>query len=253
MIKVQNLVKSYGDTPVLKGIDLELKEGEVLAIIGPSGSGKSTFLRCLNFLEVAQQGSIEIDGVEVNLEQVKKETIRQLRNKTGMVFQNYNLFKNKTALHNVSEPLRLTKKLSRKEAESSAYQLLADVGLQGKELNYPIALSGGQQQRVGIARALALNPYVILFDEPTSSLDPELVEEVLNVMKAVINKGRTMIVVTHEMDFARDVADKVIFMADGHIIEQGTPDEIFGNPKNERTRRFLKSYLSDQNVNGEGI
>lgn len=150
-------------------------------------------------------------------------------------------------------PLLHVVKVSKKEVESVAFQLIADVGLQGKELNYPIALSGGQQQRVGIARALALNPYVILFDEPTSSLDPELVEEVLNVMKAVINKGRTMIVVTHEMDFARDVADQVIFMADGQIIEQGTPNEIFGNPKSERTQRFLKNYLANQHIDGVGI
>lgn len=244
MIKIQNLHKSYGNTAVLKGIDVEIKDGEVLAIIGPSGSGKSTFLRCLNFLERAEKGIILIDGEEVDLENLHKPQVVKLRGKTGMVFQNYNLFKNKTALHNVSEPLRLTKKISKKQAEQIAYDLLAEVGLNGKELNYPVALSGGQQQRVGIARALALDPYVILFDEPTSSLDPELVEEVLNVMKAVIKQGRTMIVVTHEMEFAKDVADRVIFMADGHIVEEGTPKELFENPQNERTKRFLKNYLS---------
>lgn len=251
MIKVQNLHKSYGNVEVLKGINIEIQDGEVLAIIGPSGSGKSTFLRCLNFLEVAEKGIIEIDGAIVNLEKRKKAQISAIRGKTGMVFQSYNLFKNKTALENVSEPLRLTKKIAKSEAQKKAYQLLADVGLKGKELNYPVALSGGQQQRVGIARALILDPYVILFDEPTSSLDPELVEEVLNVMKAVIQLDRTMIVVTHEMEFAKEVADRVVFMADGEIIEQGTPEEIFGNPQNERTKRFLKNYLSFNQIKEE--
>lgn len=253
MIKIQNLHKSYGNTAILKGINVEIKDGEVLAIIGPSGSGKSTFLRCLNFLEKAEKGIIQIDSEEVNLEKFQKSQVVKLRGKTGMVFQNYNLFKNKTALHNVSEPLRLSKKISKMQAEQIAYEILAEVGLKGKELNYPVALSGGQQQRVGIARALALDPYVILFDEPTSSLDPELVEEVLNVMKAVIKQGRTMIVVTHEMEFAREVADRVIFMADGHIVEEGTPNEIFENPQNERTKRFLKNYLTLHNLDGEGI
>ncbi|WP_342574646.1 amino acid ABC transporter ATP-binding protein [Solibacillus sp. FSL K6-1781] len=253
MIKIQNLHKSYGSIEILKGIDVELKDGEVLAIIGPSGSGKSTFLRCLNFLEKPERGIIQIDSEEVNLEKYQKSQVVKLRGKTGMVFQNYNLFKNKTALHNVSEPLRLTKKIPKNQAEQIAYEILAEVGLKGKELNYPVALSGGQQQRVGIARALALDPYVILFDEPTSSLDPELVEEVLNVMKAVIKQGRTMIVVTHEMEFAKEVADRVIFMADGHIIEEGTPEEIFENPQNERTKRFLKNYLTLHNLDGDGI
>lgn len=253
MIKIQNLHKSYGNTAILKGINVEIKDGEVLAIIGPSGSGKSTFLRCLNFLEKAEKGIIQIDSEEVNLESFQKSQVVKLRGKTGMVFQNYNLFKNKTALHNVSEPLRLSKKISKMQAEQIAYEILAEVGLKGKELNYPVALSGGQQQRVGIARALALDPYVILFDEPTSSLDPELVEEVLNVMKAVIKQGRTMIVVTHEMEFAKEVADRVIFMADGHIVEEGTPKEIFENPQNERTKRFLKNYLTLHNLDGEGI
>ncbi|MCR8656885.1 amino acid ABC transporter ATP-binding protein [Paenibacillus endoradicis] len=243
MIKITNLHKSYGSTVVLKGIDLEIAEGEVVAIIGPSGSGKSTFLRCINFLEEAQVGTIEIDGIKVDLENYTKKHVSDIRKKTGMVFQNYGLFKNKNALHNVSEPVRLTRNTSRQEAEQLAYKILANVGLQGKEHNYPVALSGGQQQRVGIARALALDPYVILFDEPTSSLDPELVEEVLNVMKSVINSKRTMIVVTHEMDFAQSVADRVVFMADGVIIEQGAPKDIFQNPQNERTQKFLRSYL----------
>lgn len=253
MIKIHNLHKSYGEAKILKGIDIEVNDGEVLAIIGPSGSGKSTLLRCLNFLEKAEQGTIEIDSETIYLEKYKKSQVTKLRGKTGMVFQNYNLFKNKTALHNVSEPLRLTKRVSKQQAEQTANQLLKEVGLEGRENHYPIALSGGQQQRVGIARALALDPYVILFDEPTSSLDPELVEEVLNVMKSVIKQGRTMIVVTHEMEFAKEVADRVIFMADGYIIEEGTPQQIFGNPQNERTKKFLKNYLTLHNVNGDGI
>lgn len=253
MIKIQNLHKSYGEAKILKGIDVEINDGEVLAIIGPSGSGKSTLLRCLNFLEKAEQGIIEIDGETINLNNYKKAQVTKLRGKTGMVFQNYNLFKNKTALHNVSEPLRLTKKVPKLQAEKTANQLLKEVGLEGREHHYPIALSGGQQQRVGIARALALDPYVILFDEPTSSLDPELVEEVLNVMKSVVKQGRTMIVVTHEMEFAKEVADRVIFMAEGYIVEEGTPQQIFGNPQNERTKRFLKNYLTLHNINGDGI
>ena len=252
MIRIENLHKRFGETEILKGLSMEIREGEVLAIIGPSGSGKSTFLRCLNFLEEAEQGILEIDGITVNFAEKHKAQVSKIRGKTGMVFQNYNLFKNKTALHNVSEPLRLTKKIPKQQAEAQAYKLLEEVGLKGKELNYPVALSGGQQQRVGIARALALNPYVILFDEPTSSLDPELVEEVLNVMKSVVHQNKTMIVVTHEMEFAKEVADRVIFMADGQIVEEGTPEQIFGNPQNERTIRFLKNYLAlhsrDENV-----
>lgn len=244
MIKVKNLHKSYGNIPVLKGINLDVKEGEVLAIIGPSGSGKSTFLRCLNFLEKAEKGIIQIKNEVINLDKYQQSQVVKLREKTGMVFQNYNLFKNKTALQNISEPLRLTKKITRLKAEQIANDLLAEVGLKGKELNYPIALSGGQQQRVGIARAIALNPYVILFDEPTSSLDPELVEEVLNVIKSLVKQGHTMLIVTHEMAFAKEVADRVIFMADGYIIEEGTPKDIFETPKNERTQRFLKNYLA---------
>lgn len=244
MIKVQNLHKSFGDSHVLKGIDLQVEEGKVIAIIGPSGSGKSTLLRCLNFLEEGQKGIIEIDGMRVDLNQYSQKDILNLRRKTGMVFQNYNLFKNKTALQNIAEPLRLTRQLSRKEAEEKASSLLKEVGLKGKEHHFPVQLSGGQQQRVGIARALALDPYVILFDEPTSSLDPELVEEVLNVMKAVAKLNRTMIVVTHEMNFAKEVADYVVFMADGMIVEEGTPEDILLNPQKERTQKFLKTYIS---------
>lgn len=242
MIKIEDLQKSYGDNHVLKGIELQAEEGEVIAIIGPSGSGKSTFLRCLNFLEQPQQGTITIDDVVINAGKVRKKDIYSLRQKTAMVFQHYNLFKHKTALENVTEALIVTKKMKKTEALEIGMKLLEEVGLGGKENSYPAALSGGQQQRVGIARALAIDPYAILFDEPTSSLDPELVEEVLHVMQEVTKRNKTMIIVTHEMAFARKVANKVIFMADGHIIEQGTPEEIFTKTKNERTKRFLKNY-----------
>ena len=244
MIKVENLQKSYGDLHVLKGIDLQIEEGEVVAIIGPSGSGKSTFLRCLNYLERPQRGKITIDDVVVDAENVKKKDIYALRQKTAMVFQHYNLFKHKTALENVTEALIVTKKTSKREAVEIGLKLLEEVGLRGKENSYPAALAGGQQQRVGIARALAIDPYAILFDEPTSSLDPELVEEVLHVIQEVTKRRKTMIIVTHEMAFARSVADRVIFMADGHIIEQGTPEQVFAQTKNERTKKFLKNYTN---------
>lgn len=243
-IVIDNLHKSYGDNDVLKGISLEIQKGEVIAIIGPSGSGKSTFLRCLNLLEEPQKGIIQIDDAKVNAEKINKKDVYLLRQKTAMVFQHYNLFKHKTALENITESLIVTRKWKKDKAIELGKRLLAEVGLQGKEDSYPAALSGGQQQRVGIARALALDPYVILFDEPTSSLDPELVEEVLHVMKEVAKKKTTMIIVTHEMDFARHVADRVIFMADGHIIESGTPEDIFVNTKNERTKKFIRNYTS---------
>ncbi|NEU31675.1 amino acid ABC transporter ATP-binding protein [bacterium LRH843] len=244
MITIDNLQKSYGDNDVLKGISLDIEEGEVIAIIGPSGSGKSTFLRCLNFLEQPQKGVISIDNITVNAEKIGKIDVYQIRQKTAMVFQHYNLFKHKTALENITESLIVTRKQSKAEAIEIGRRLLHEVGLEGKENSYPTALSGGQQQRVGIARALALDPYVILFDEPTSSLDPELVEEVLHVMQEVTKRKKTMIVVTHEMAFARDVADRVVFMADGHIIEQGTPEEVFDHTKNERTKKFIKNYTN---------
>ncbi len=239
MIKIDNLHKSYGDNDVLKGINLRIEEGEVIAIIGPSGSGKSTFLRSLNFLEQPQKGIITIDNIQVDAEKIEKKNVHLLRQKTAMVFQHYNLFKHKTALENVTESLIVTRKKKKEEAIAIGKKLLKEVGLEGKENSYPAALSGGQQQRVGIARALALDPYVILFDEPTSSLDPELVDEVLHVIKEVTKRNRTMIIVTHEMEFAKNVADRVIFMADGHIIEEGTPEDIFVNTKNERTKKFV--------------
>ncbi|KGR79293.1 amino acid ABC transporter ATP-binding protein [Ureibacillus manganicus] len=240
MIKVNQLKKSFNDLEVLKDINFEVKRGEVLSIIGPSGSGKSTLLRCLNFLETPNAGTITIDGLTVDVENVKKQDIQQLRKKSAMVFQNYNLFKNKTALQNVTELLIVTKKMPKAEAEKIGMEYLAQVGLADKANKYPVTLSGGQQQRVSIARALALNPSVILFDEPTSSLDPELVSEVLQVIKQISTKDTTMIIVTHEMDFAREVSDNVIFMADGYIVEEGHPSQLFGNPQQARTKSFIQ-------------
>lgn len=246
MIKINQLKKSFQDLEVLKDINFEVKRGEVLSIIGPSGSGKSTLLRCLNFLETPNAGTITIDDVTVDASNVKKQDIQQLRKKSAMVFQNYNLFKNKTALQNVTELLIVTKKMPKAQAEEIGMQYLAQVGLKEKANNYPATLSGGQQQRVSIARALALNPSVILFDEPTSSLDPELVSEVLQVIRQIAVKDTTMIIVTHEMDFAREVSDNVIFMADGYIVEEGHPSELFGNPKHPRTKSFIQQLSEKQ-------
>ncbi len=245
MLKITNLVKSFGDLDVLKGINFEIKEGEVLAIIGPSGSGKSTLIRCLNYLEQPQQGIIEIDDARLDAAQPSKKDIQNIRSKTAMVFQNYNLYKNKTALENVTESLIVVKKMPKAQANEIGMQLLKEVGLEAKRDNYPVTMSGGQQQRVSIARALAQNPKVILFDEPTSSLDPELVQEVLNVIKKLADQKTTMIIVTHEMDFAREVADHIIFMADGHIVEEGPAREFFANAKNERTKKFIRQVTSE--------
>lgn len=243
MINIKNLRKSFNNLDVLKGIDLSIKKGEVVVIIGPSGSGKSTFLRCINYLETPNEGLIEIGAVSVNASNPAKDGIKMLRKSTAMVFQNYNLFKNKTALENIMEPLVATKKMNKNEAIEKAEELLRVVGLYDKKLNYPSTLSGGQQQRIGIARAMAVNPEVILFDEPTSALDPELVGEVLNVIRDLAKKHMTMIIVTHEMAFAREVADRVIFMDKGDIIEEGSPEDIFTNPKEERTRKFLNQII----------
>ena len=239
-VKVVNLIKNFGDLEVLKGIDLEIEEGEVVCLIGPSGSGKSTVLRCLNRLEVASGGTIEVDGFEIT---DKKIDINKVRENIGMVFQQFNLFSNKTVKGNIMfAPVEL-KKMTKEQAEETAMQLLKRVGLEEKADVYPHQLSGGQQQRVAIARALAMNPDIMLFDEPTSALDPEMVGEVLAVMKELAKQGMTMVVVTHEMGFARDVADRVLFMADGVIMEEGTPEEIFTNPQNERTKDFLNCVL----------
>lgn len=240
MIQVENIHKKFDQNEILKGIDLTINQGEVVVIIGPSGSGKTTFLRCLNFLERADEGYLKIGDQQVDFEKVSKKEILDIRKKTAMVFQQYALFSNRTALENVIEGLVVARKVPKKEATEKGCDLLAKVGLEGKEDHYPHELSGGQQQRVGIARALALNPEVILFDEPTSALDPELVGETLEVIKDVAQSGSTLVIVTHEMQFAYEVADRVIFMENGVIVEQGTPEEVFDNTQEERTQNFLK-------------
>ncbi|ABR47447.1 ABC transporter related [Alkaliphilus metalliredigens QYMF] len=244
MLTIEKLYKQFGDLKVLKGIDLKISSGEVIAILGPSGSGKSTLLRCINFLERAEEGSIEIDQLKINVAKASKNDINQARQLTTMVFQNYNLFKNKTALENITEALISVKGMDKKKAKIKGEALLNKVGLPDKATTYPIQLSGGQQQRIGIARAMALSPKIILFDEPTSALDPELVGEVLKVISDLANEGLTMAIVTHEMDFARRVADRVIFMDDGVIIEEGTPEAIFTAPQHPRTRKFLDQILN---------
>jgi len=242
MINISNLHVRFGANEVLKGIDLQVDKGQVVVIIGPSGSGKTTLLRSINLLETPAEGTISVGSERISFQGKGKLSFNQvlsLRKQTGMVFQTYNLFPHLTALENVLEgPLTVQKK-KKEEAREKAYDLLRKVGLEHKADAYPYQLSGGQQQRVGIARALAMDPAVMLFDEPTSALDPSLVGEVLNVMKALAAEGMTMVVVTHEMRFARSVADKVVHMDHGAIIEQGTPEELFGNPRDERTRRFL--------------
>ncbi|AKU30516.1 amino acid ABC transporter ATP-binding protein [Bacillus altitudinis] len=242
MIHIKQVHKAFGQNQILKGIDLTVEKGEVVVILGPSGSGKSTFLRCLNFLERADQGEISIHHTTVTFNQAKPKDILAIRRKTAMVFQQYDLFIHKTALENVMEGLVIARKQPKDQAYDTALQLLKKVGLLEKKDAYPHQLSGGQQQRVGIARALALNPEVILFDEPTSALDPELVGETLDVIKQVAQTGVTMIIVTHEMSFAYDIADRVIFMEDGVIVESGTPEEVFEQTKEERTKQFLARF-----------
>lgn len=243
MIKVTDLHKSFGELAVLKGIDFQADTGEVIVIIGPSGMGKSTFLRCINYIERPEKGIIEIDNVKVDAEKCTEKEIKQLRLKTSMVFQNYNIFKNKTVIENVMLPMISVQKIEKEIAKEKALQYLDQVGLLDKVNEYPSRLSGGQQQRVGIARAMAVNPQLILLDEPTSSLDPELVLGILDILRNLANEHkRTMIIVTHEMSFAKEIADRIIFMDDGRIIEEGTPEEIFSNPQNERTKRFLERF-----------
>ncbi len=249
VIELKNLYKSYKHNEVLKGISLTVKKGEVVVIIGPSGSGKSTLLRCLNLLEQPDDGSIRIEDLEIHTKKLYQKEIIKLRQKTAMVFQNYNLFKNKTALQNITTALTVVQKKSEEETNGIAREILKQVGLADKEDFYPAMLSGGQQQRIGIARAMALNPAVLLFDEPTSALDPELVNEVLQVIKDLARQHITMVIVTHEMNFAKEVADRVIFMADGIIVEQGTPEEIFRNPQNERTKKFLRQLNASEEGN----
>ncbi|MBO5161603.1 MAG: amino acid ABC transporter ATP-binding protein [Lachnospiraceae bacterium] len=240
MIEISHVKKSFGDNCVIKDVNLRMKKGDVVVILGPSGSGKTTFLRCLNFLEKADAGSMVLGDMAVDFAEATKEDILQVRKKTAFVFQNYALFRNKTVIQNVMEGLVIGRKMPKKEARKIAENALTKVGLANRLEYYPSQLSGGQQQRVGIARAIALNPEVILFDEPTSALDPELIGEVLSIMKQLAEEGATMIVVTHEMSFAREVATHVIFMDGGYIIEEGTPEEIFAGATQERTRAFLK-------------
>ena len=241
MIRIKNLKKKYGNLEVLKGISTEVKEGEVISIIGPSGSGKSTFLRCINRLEEPTSGEIRIDGKNI-LE--RRVDINKIREEVGMVFQHFNLYPHKTVLENITlGPIRL-KKISKPEAEKLAMELLEKVGLADKRNVYPNKLSGGQKQRVAIARALAMNPKIILFDEPTSALDPEMIGEVLEVMRELAHVGMTMIVVTHEMGFAKNVANRVFFMDGGYILEDARPSELFENPKTERAKEFLDKVLN---------
>jgi ABC-type polar amino acid transport system ATPase subunit len=240
MIKVNNLHKKFGDLHVLKGISTEIKQGEVVVILGVSGSGKSTFLRCINRLEEPTSGEI---WMENQLVTTPDANINQIREQVGMVFQQFNLFPHMTVLKNITLAPSKLKGMDTKAAEELAHRLLIKVGLQDKAKSYPSQLSGGQQQRVAIARALAMNPKVMLFDEPTSALDPEIVSEVLNVMRQLASEGMTMVVVTHEMGFAREVADRVILVDQGVIVEEGSPEEFFGNPQNERTRAFLSKIL----------
>ena len=244
MIELKNIHKYYKKHHVLKGIDLNVNKGDVLVIIGPSGSGKTTLLRCMNYLEQPDEGTIAIDGFQIGAKASRKE-ILTLRRKTAMVFQHYNLFKNKTVLENVMEGLIVAQKKPVKEPKEITLNYLEKVGLLEKIDSYPSQLSGGQQQRVGIARALALNPSVILFDEPTSALDPEIVGEILEIIKQIANEGITMVIVTHEISFARDVASRVVFMDDGKIIEEGTPEEVLIHPKKERTIQFLRRLLPE--------
>lgn len=240
MIKVENLHKYFGKLEVLKGIDYEINEKEVVCVIGPSGSGKSTFLRCLNLLEEVTDGAIYIEGVKIN---DPKTNINDIRTEVGMVFQQFNLFPHMTVLDNITMAPMQIRKMKKADAEKSALDLLDKVGLRAKADSYPQQLSGGQQQRVAIARALAMKPKIMLFDEPTSALDPEMVNEVLDVMKDLAKEGMTMVVVTHEMGFAREVGDRVLFMDGGYIVEEGHPDDVFGNPQNDRTKAFLGKVL----------
>ena len=238
MISIKGLYKAFGDNLVLKGIDLEVAEKEVVVIIGPSGSGKSTLLRSINYLDVPSQGKIAIDGKELSAADINK-----VRAEVGMVFQRFNLFPHMTVMDNITLAPRKVRKIAREEAEKEARALLEKVGLADKADAYPEQLSGGQQQRVAIARALAMKPRLMLFDEPTSALDPEMVKEVLDVMRSLVAEGMTMVIVTHEMGFAREVGDRLLFVDDGRIIEQGEPKEVFEHPQEERTKNFLSKVL----------
>ena len=245
MIQIRNLHKSFGKLEVLKGIDLDIQDGETVAIIGPSGAGKSTLLRCINYLEEPQKGTITIDGESYDYETMTAKTAWKLRQKSSMVFQNYNLFQHRTVLENITDPLIHAKKMNKEDAKRRALELLQMVGLEEKAGQYPRKLSGGQQQRVGVARAMAVEPKVILFDEPTSSLDPELVKEVLRVIKRLSDQKQTMVIVTHEMQFAKLISDKIVFLDDAVIQEEGSTKELFENSKNVRLRNFLQAISLD--------
>ena len=242
MLEIRNLRKAFGPLQVLKGIDLDVNKGDVVAILGSSGSGKTTMLRCLNFLERADAGTMDFDGRRIELHRATHAEINALRRRTGFVFQNYNLFANKTALQNVTEGLIIARKMPRRTAEELAHAQLVKVGMEDRADYYPSQLSGGQQQRVAIARAMAADPEILYFDEPTSALDPELTGEVLAVMRQLAREGRTMLVVTHEMDFARHVANSVVFMEQGVIVEQNTAEAFFSDPQQPRTQEFLQTY-----------
>ena len=242
MIEIKNLYKNFGKFAVLKNVSLTLEKGRVIALIGPSGSGKSTLLRCINFLGKADKGIIQIDDCIVDCEKTNKKEISNLRALTSMVFQNYCLFANKTASQNIMEPMVAVQGMKKTEAQKEALRILKSIGLEDKKDNYPIQLSGGQQQRIGIGRAMAVKSKVMLIDEPTSSLDPELVGEVLKLLYELAKKDTTMIIATHEMDFAKHIADKVIFLDAGEIVEEGVPEEIFNSPKSDRLQQFLTKF-----------
>ncbi|MCI8789479.1 MAG: amino acid ABC transporter ATP-binding protein [Lachnospiraceae bacterium] len=244
MLEVKGIEKSFDGRKVLRGVDIKVNKGDVVTVIGPSGSGKTTLLRCINFLERAEEGEMIFDGAHYRLKGIGRKDVAALRKKTGFVFQNYNLFRNKTALQNVTEGLVVARKMPKGEAREAGLAALEKVGLADRADAYPHQLSGGQQQRVAIARAIVTDPEVIFFDEPTSALDPELVGEVLNVMRNLAAEGRTMVIVTHEMQFARNVASHVVFMDEGLIVEEGRPEEIFERPKEERTKRFLQFIMT---------
>ena len=245
MLEIKNVHKAFDGLEVLKGVSLEVNKGDVVAILGKSGSGKTTLLRCINFLETADHGELVFDGQVFPLHGASKGDIASLRKKTAFVFQNYNLFRNKTALQNVTEGLIVARKMPKAQAEDLGMKMLRKVGMEDRASFYPSQLSGGQQQRVAIARGLATEPEIILFDEPTSALDPELTVEVLSVMRQLAKEGMTMLVVTHEMHFARNVSTKVVFMEDGVILEESTPEEFFEHPKQERSRAFLQTILGE--------
>jgi L-cystine transport system ATP-binding protein len=249
MLKVKNIYKKYKQAEVLKGVDITVAKGDVVVVLGPSGSGKTTLLRCMNFLEKADQGNLEFDTISLDMNKATSREIGEIRKKTAFVFQNYNLFQNKTALENVTTGLIVGRGMAKGKAIEAGMQALKKVGMADRADYYPSQLSGGQQQRVGIARAIAVEPDVILFDEPTSALDPELVGEVLAVIKQLAKEGKTMVIVTHEMKFAADVATHVVFMADGKIVEEGPPKEIFLKPKEERTKTFLRRILPQEEYN----